>query len=138
MKPVTQSRTGLDGNCFESCIASLLELQLAEVPDLAAYEDDGRWLKKLNEWLGPKYGLAYLELSIAHDETDNFFSDKDFYHVMIGPTERSGKIKHAVIGRKGRMVHDPHPSQRGILREDSFLMIGVLVKACIEVPSDGR
>lgn len=128
MIPIYQTRLGATGNCFEASIASLLNLPLDQVPDLAAYEDNGLWADKLNEWLAPK-GLAYFEARIARNEIDDFFKHKDFYHIICGPTARSAKIHHAVVGRKGKMVHDPHPDGIGVLEEEN-LNIGVLVSKC--------
>lgn len=129
MIPIQQTRLGSTGNCFEASIASLLNLSIDQVPDFGAYEEDGTWMDKLNEWLAPK-GLAYFEARIARNEIDDFFRHKDFYHVICGPTVRSTRIHHAVVGRKGKMVHDPHPDCIGILEEDS-LHIGVLIANCI-------
>ena len=129
MIPLKQTRLGETGNCFETCIASLLNLEIEQVPDLLAYEH-GPWMEKINEWLASKYKLAYIILYLPKIERDCFFSDKDFYHVMIGNTNRSSDIKHAVVGRRGKMVHDPHPDNIGIL-DDDMLKIGVLVSQCL-------
>lgn len=130
MIPVQQTRTGSNGNCFEASIASLLGLPIEQVPDLGAYEDNGLWMEKLNEWLAQK-GLSYFESRIARNELDDFFIDKDFYHVLIGPTERSKRILHAVVGRKGKMVHDPHPDNIGVLLNEETVRMGVIVFQCI-------
>ncbi len=129
MTPVKQTRLGKNGNCFEASIACLLNLKLEEVPDLLAYEH-GPWMEKLNNWLAKEYKLTYMEVHIPIKEADDFFSDKDFFHIICGNTTRSTHIKHAVIGRKGKMVHDPHPSNIGLV-EDDMLHIGILVSQCI-------
>ena len=128
MLPVKQTRLKENGNCFEACIASLLNLKLEGVPDLLAY-DQGPWMEKLNEWLNIKYNLVYMEVHMPSNEVENFFLNKDFYHVIIGNTTRSPEIKHAVIGRKGKMVYDPHPSNIGVIKSD-ILYIGILVSRC--------
>jgi hypothetical protein len=130
MTPVMQTRFGRQGNCFEACIASLLDMSIERIPDLAAYDDDGEWMGRLNEWLS-KMGLAYFEARIPRDEMKGFFSDKDFCHVMIGPTNRFTDLQHAVVGRKGQLVHDPHPDGVGVLSEPESLRIGVIVRQCV-------
>lgn len=128
MIPVKQTRLGSTGNCFEASIASLMNLNIEDIPDLCAYQD-GPWMKKLNKWL-EKYKLVYMEVHLLVTEAENFFSDKDFYHVIVGDTSRRTGIKHAVVGRKGKMVHDPHPDHAGILQGE-MLHIGILVNQCL-------
>lgn len=130
MTPVMQTAFGRQGNCFEACIASLLDMSIDRVPDLAAYDDNGESIGRLNEWLS-KIGLAYFEARIPRNEVQEFFSDKDFYHVMVGPTSRFTDLQHAVIGRRGQLAHDPHPDGVGILPEPESLRIGVIIRQCI-------
>jgi hypothetical protein len=49
MKPVFQTRYGEGrGNCFQAALASILDLELEEVPDfVSAYRDD--WSKMKGE-----------------------------------------------------------------------------------------
>jgi len=129
MKPVYQTRLFTNGNCFEDSIASLLELDIDDVPDLLAYQDDQRWVGKLNEWLAQK-GLCYMESLLPLEDVEDFFSNKDFYHTIISDTTSDGKVKHAVIARKGKMIHDPHPAQLKMIEPDEFLRIGYLVSTC--------
>ena len=125
MKPVIQTRTGATGNCFEACIASILELKLEEVPDFSAYSEDQTWVKKLNKWLS-KRGLVYFEVNIDVSCTNDFFKSRNFYHILIGDTVGGGKLKHAVVGNNGKMVYDPHPSNIGIIKE-KILTMGLFV-----------
>jgi hypothetical protein len=93
MIPVFQTRTSAEtlGNCFEACLASILELPLARVPDRAAHIDAAAWAEtvraararggekavgdlelpgydawenELRIWLGER-GLGLLELRIG-------------------------------------------------------------------------
>lgn len=104
MKPVFQTRLGNKGNCFEACIASILELELKEVPDLLAYEESGEWVDKLNTWLS-KFGLCYIE--VIMDDIPLFFKNKSCYYIYIGKTTRNDNIHHAAVGYNGNIVHDP-------------------------------
>lgn len=127
MTPTQQTIYGEKGNCFEACIASFFDIPINDVPNLNAYEE-GEWLEKLNDWLRPQ-GLVYFEGRILYGEMDEFFRDKDFYYIAIGPTIRSAEILHAVIGRKGKTLFDPHPDNPGILKEKNGMRFGVFVKS---------
>ncbi|OPY78311.1 MAG: hypothetical protein A4E65_02334 [Syntrophorhabdus sp. PtaU1.Bin153] len=126
MTPVMQTKFGAIGNCFEACLASLLNMSIERVPNFGAYGDEGDWMAEVNEWLS-QMGLAYFEARIPNDEIDDFFRDKDFFHVMVGHTNRFEHLQHAIVGRKGKMVHDPHPDGVGILPTREML-IGVVVR----------
>lgn len=127
MIPVKQTRFGKIGNCFEACIASLLNIE--DIPDFLAYEE-GLWLEKTNKWLAENHRLVYMEVSLQAKEKESFFRDKDFFHILVGYTPRSTVIRHAVIGRKWMIVHDPHPDNTGILTDET-LNIGILVNQCL-------
>jgi hypothetical protein len=50
MKPVYMSKYGLgQGDCLTACVASLLECEIADLPDFSAM--DRKWLKGTREWL---------------------------------------------------------------------------------------
>lgn len=103
MKPLFQTRFGSEGNCMEACIASILELDLKEVPDLLAYEENGEWVNVLNKL--SKLGLCYIE--VIMDDIPLFFKNKKCYHIFIGKTTRHETIYHAAVGYNGKVVHDP-------------------------------
>lgn len=125
MTPTKQTIIGSKGNCFQACIATILDLDLSDVPDLNAYEENGEWMGVLNEWLAARK-LAYFEAEIPFGEIDAFFEDKDFYHIIIGPTKQGGKIHHAVVARKGKVVFDPMPGGLELARRDR-LRFGMFV-----------
>jgi hypothetical protein len=106
--PVMQTALGRSGNCLAACIASLLEVPLASVPDSgkANWWDDMRtwfrttsgyelipmapliagWPLSRQQWAPPGYAIATV--------------------TKIGPT----KIPHAVVTLSGRIIHDPEVS----------------------------
>lgn len=51
MIPVFQTRYAVEtfGNCFEACLASILELPLAAIPDRAALVDADAWADRVNQ-----------------------------------------------------------------------------------------
>src|SRR6185312_7478604 len=112
-----QTRTGSIGNCMEAAICSLLHLPLYALPDLGG---DEVWLENLNWFLYPK-NLFYLEVSPDDPMAEAAFRMGDTWHIIAGTSPRGGK--HAVVGRNGRMVHDPHPPDgtgHGLVDIDKF------------------
>jgi hypothetical protein len=117
MTPVDQEFTskpeiGEHGDCQRAVIASLLDLPLAEVPHFLqiARGDANKYWEGIQRFLRA-HGFAYLTTSRAW----NFFGDEgDIYHEISGPSPRGNGLYHAVVGRNGEIVHDPHPSRAGL------------------------
>jgi len=112
MKKVFQTKFGEYGNCLEACIASLFEINIDEVPSLRM----GTWQNDLNEWLIKKYGLWSITITAGKP-----IPITDSNIIAIGMSERG--LKHAVIYCQGKLLHDPHPSNTGILEVDEFDLI---------------
>ena len=116
MIPVMQSVTGTRGNCFSACLASLFELPLSDVPnffDLAG-DDDAKWWAAVRDWLRPRgFGVMFLSLS-------------DPAHLALFEGWQ-------IVCGDGKMVHDPHPSQCGIIAPDGVDMIYPLCPAALMV-----
>jgi hypothetical protein len=119
VKPVFQDRYGsIDGNCFEACLASLLELPLGGVPELGGddvYEDN------LARFLAGQGCLYVLVRGPSNPELGiltAMFKQGDVYHTIEGVSPRGGP--HAVVGLNGRAAHDPHEGGGGLMREDGW------------------
>ena len=111
MKPVTQTifhddSEGRTGNCFASCIASVLELALGSVPN---FMENDSYRESINEFLEP-YNLRHEEIGLGFEWVEHL---KDF--VIVGGKSPRGTFNHSVIYRNGELVHDPHPSGEGIV-----------------------
>ncbi len=102
MHPVDQTTYGPnDGNCFSACLASILEIPLAEVPlFLGAYWDD------FLPWLADR-GLS-ASIYRSTDYVPPGFS------IAGGRSKRFAGRMHACIAYDGIVVHDPHPSRDGL------------------------
>lgn len=129
MTPTKQTILGSKGNCFAACIASILDCTIDDIPNLNAYEESEEWMQVLNDWLSNR-GLGYMEVIVPSADINVFFRNKDFYHVIIGPTNRSSNLFHAVVGRKGKIVFDPHPTDLGLIQENN-LRLGVFIHSGI-------
>lgn len=105
------------GNCWQTVIASVLDLPLDEVPHFVQDEVDHgmdfawhwwnrtlNWLRERGLRLDPCYGL------------DGAPGD---YVLVSGKSPRAGgTIHHVVVYRDGAMVHDPHPDRTGLTTID--------------------
>lgn len=113
MIPVKQSKLyapdGIhNGNCLAAVLASMLELPLWMVPpfeDMFARHD---WDERVVEWLRRMFGLRQRRIDGHPSE-----GLPEFY-MAIGPAARG--VHHIVIYSGGKMVHDPHPSDAGLVR----------------------
>ena len=114
MKPVDQTQfyeAGKSvGNCQQAATASLLGLDLAEVPNFIEHPH-GFW-QSFWEFMASR-GLVVIELSGPR----HF----DCYHLAYGSSLRG--ISHAVVYRAGRLAHDPHPSRAGILEVETTALV---------------
>lgn len=127
MHQLTQSLTGAKGNCFQTALACILEVD----PDLLPHQtiwDVKRGLSwacsyrnVIQGYLFKHHNLGYCELS------DYEFSGVQVrdpgWHVLIGPTIRTSEdhpVNHAVVGRYGEMVWDPHPSRAGLIEVEHW------------------
>lgn len=97
----------VQGDCFSAVLASLLHLELKDIPVF-----EGRdWVQQVNAFLKP-HGLGYLvcDTNVLVD-----CNVEDCWHEIAGPSPRfMGTVDHAVVGHDGVCVWDPHPSQAGL------------------------
>jgi len=120
MKPVYQDKFGHDyGNCYQACIASILEISLDEAPEVMQPRNDGyadnEWLFRLNGWLAPRGYMAIL-LPSGEDESNNYYFGP-ILTIASGLSPRVFGDKptlHAVIWQNGKCIHDPHPDGTGL------------------------
>jgi hypothetical protein len=111
-----QTRVGqLNGNCFEACIASLLEIPLHSVPDFP--RDEAPFILAVQQFLR-EYGLFYIQTPIDDLAIAPAFASGFTWHTMEGISERGGN--HACVGLNGKLVHDPHPGGRGLVEINCF------------------
>lgn len=118
MKLVYQTRSGGfdspigdQGNCFQACVATLLQIPLEVAFDCIAVESNGHWFEDFNKWL-EQYGLGciYLETSKEKPMTSTDFLG---LHIMecMSITLYQGE-RHAVVIKNGEVIHDPDPNAK--------------------------
>jgi hypothetical protein len=105
MIPVDQTKFGMpDGNCMAASVASVLELPLVTVPDLAHVQ----WLPVLAAF-AEAHELC-LRVSAAPPPG---------YSIACGDGPRG--FQHAVVAKDGRIVHDPHYERAGLVNVHHFV-----------------
>lgn len=112
MKPVDQTTFGNPGgNCFSACVASLLDLEIGDVP---YFMDDDPWWLRFEAWLLDR---GYWPLVVP---LDGGWSPPGL-HILSGVT--AGKSPHSVVARGLEIVHDPHQDRPGLARRDRAIAI---------------
>lgn len=102
MKPVFQTTYGKEeGNCFPACIASVLEMDLKDVPHFCKVYKS-YWQEELNKWL-LQFGLG--ALTVAFQEMDSPIQKG--WCFAAGPCGPDG-VMHSVVMKDMKMVHNPH------------------------------
>jgi hypothetical protein len=95
---------GIQGNCTQAAVASLLGLELCEVPDFNI-GDTLAWHKKLEGFFVER-GYELLRID----------SHRHFRGLYLagGPTRRG--TQHMIVMRDGKIVHDPYPGGFGLTK----------------------
>lgn len=110
----------LPGNCFQTAVASSLDLPLEDVPHFVAMQD---WWLGVVQWVETtgrvltryepqfKHSVDYGAVRIApiaHAPLDK---------VLIASGQGPRGYRHAVLWLGGKLLHDPHPSGDGLVGE---------------------
>lgn len=109
MKPVDQTISDhVWGNCLEACIASILEIPLDAVPNIAGGNSPD-WFQDAARVLAPLgYSVAYMPNDPPVKPPGYHIGVCDMHKVQ-GET-----IAHAVVAKDGVPVHCPHESRSGL------------------------
>jgi len=124
MKKVMQTEFDDNGNCFEACVASILELDISEVPSVS---DEFAWFQIMDKFVS-KYGYGLLLLS-KHDISQSEVWYEKAYVIVSGQSPRVEGRLHSVVWQNGKMIHDPHPDGIGFKGEPEDYIIFVALNA---------
>jgi hypothetical protein len=140
MKPVTQEiTTGGEGDCLSACLASLLELEIGQVPKFLRDYAEGM-LPAARSWLVENFGLSLICFYIEKVPIRWLGAAPGQLCIAVGRSAVPGGLYHAVVGRlsdEGRafeIIHDPHPLRRGITGRPRALYFLVPVSPKSQVP----
>lgn len=122
MKPVFQTKRGLGGNCLAACLATIFEVSLESMPDLAPPECFADWTvqsKLKRQWLSG-HGLDYLEIDLdgqAYHWTSGAIPAAPCLFAVKSPTPEMrakgyghfvvGKVREANESVEYAVLHDP-------------------------------
>lgn len=128
MTEYTQTTFGLQGNCWQTVIACVLDVDPTTLPDQSVCDQRGPDGQRKEPYFG---NLLNAYLRTHHRSTYATISPSSLWDVlgprttdalyfMSGPTVRTGTPggapSHVVIARGAQMIWDPHPSRDGLLR----------------------
>lgn len=130
MTPVFQTDYRVPGgNCFQACVASIMELPLQKVPHFLKDSDGGPWTQE--NWNAVKefakqhgYEACWLDPDIPEDmESIKVLKRSGLHYVATGHSPRTD-YGHCVVGSGGVTVHDPMANAGGCpLASDPWLYI---------------
>lgn len=103
------------GNCFATCVASILELPLVMVP---LFMGQYNWKTSFHSWcLKQRYfdEWYYPEAVCLANDIPYVPLPPGEYSIMSGTSPRNAPKGHSVVAFNGEMVHDPHPDDTGLL-----------------------
>lgn len=119
MIPQMQSRTGKNGRCLNACLASILEIPEAQVPDFGK-----DWEADVAKFLAT-FGLYYVQIPKDDSLLKVMFNPAhgEVWSTIEGISHRGGP--HACVARNGELVWDPHPvgldgSQPGLKSVENY------------------
>lgn len=133
MTPVSQTVcTFPGGNCFQACVASVLDLPLYDVPHFME-GSDGWWTQE--RWdavrsFAASHGYrAFWIDPTAEPELVSLLDGSDLFYIAIGPS-RGGDWGHCVVRHRGGDCHDP--AEAGFLAGEPWLYVGFEPGADVE------
>lgn len=129
MRPVDQKQffdaeKRQSGDCWRACLASILELDLEDIPHFVQEQEFGsgkNFLLETEAWLVER-GLWLLNKQLP--EGSSWRGPGTGYFILSGKSPR-GDWEHAVVSLGGEIVHDPHPSRAGL--DGSPTSVGIFV-----------
>lgn len=104
MIPIFQTRYATEtfGNCFEACIASILELPLSAVPDRAALVDADAWADRVSRIRAERGEAGVLDLTLpdeyelGEDALRRWLGDRGLHWLDLDLSDGPGGLKPAV------------------------------------------
>lgn len=124
MIPITQTiksdiEKGIHGNCFASCLASIMEIPLSEVPEFQNMGTD--WFPKLWDFL-LEHGYEFYGTGKKED-VEKYNKGIDGFYIVNGESPRGFARGHSVVYYKGEFVHDPYPDGKGLTNIWNYYII---------------
>lgn len=99
------------GNCFQACVATVLQIPLEEAFNHASYADD-EWLPEFNKWL-EQYGLGCIFVEMSQEKPASTTAIKGINIAeCMSKTLYHGERHAVVICDNFELFHDPNPNAK--------------------------
>lgn len=112
VKPQKQTILGEEGNCFATCVAMLLDMDVQDVPNFC-HGDEEDWHSRFRHWLRARGYMCFL--------TSGPMENVDSAYIASGPGPRGRR--HSVViqpTEEGDIIYDPHPSDEGLIEVQEY------------------
>lgn len=116
------------GNCLAACVASLLHLDIDQVPYPTILERDNfsRYLIRLCVYLAT-IGWTIVEWPVNSDQPWVGDACAELLWIAGGPSSR-GIAWHSVVMSGANLAHDPHPNGEGLTTVEVMTLLVPLVQ----------
>lgn len=106
---------GVQGNCVQACLASLLATPINSVPEFATlHKGAGEFWDAVEAWLN-KQGYTLQPMP--------GYYEVEAPYLASGPSPRRNDTTHMVVMDDGVVIHDPHPSGDGIVKVSAVWLL---------------
>ena len=106
-----------DGDCLQACVASIIEMPLADMPDFKESEGRDGYYELMCGWLRCR-GWVYFQV-LDMESWNRIFGLDGLYAIASVPSKNFKDCLHAVVvqfgwhpengGRTFEIIHDPNP-----------------------------
>lgn len=99
------------GNCFQACVATVLQMPLEEAFDCCPYSDE-EWFDEFRDWL-EQYGLGCIWLEMPSDNKPAVTSFPGMHIAQLMTPALYHGEEHVVVVTEGwELFHDPIPKAK--------------------------
>ena len=110
-------KTGNFGDCQRAAIATVLQLDMSEVPHFNEGGPDSlEFFDRISEFLNQR-GMTLFSIPFQACPLEDLLrtmgvNNENTVYMLSGTTPRG--VNHVVVCKGGKLIHDPHPSNDGL------------------------
>lgn len=110
------SAEGVPGDCIRTTVANLTDLPYEEIPHFALYKS---WWATMRRWARAR-GFDFI--CLLPEDAEHFLDPGDLF-LGSGPSPRGDFWHVALYNGNLELVHDPHPSRKGLVSLEECLVL---------------
>ncbi len=123
MTPVMQTIVDAEkGNCMQASIASLLDMELEQVPNLIEMDED-IWPDIFVDWLWANGYEYFGEMPGSYVSTIPDYTEGVRGYVLVKGTSNYPRGHMVVYDLDGKLAHDPAPAGIGVFKVEAYWII---------------